>query len=140
MRSKLVRILHYTFALILFFGIASPSLSFAAISSPLEVVCAPGSGNENSTVCVENGKTQDAANNSIYGKNGIITKTAGLLSIVVGVVAVVMIMIAGLKFITSQGDANQVSSARNTALYAVIGLVVAALAQGIIIFVLDRLR
>ncbi len=61
-----------------------------------------------------------------------------LFSLVVGVIAVVMIIIGGLKFITSSGDSASVASARNTILYAVIGLVIVAFAQFIVRFVLAR--
>ncbi len=68
-----------------------------------------------------------------------ISTVVNILSIVVGLVAVIMIIVAGLKFITSQGDSNNVASARNTILYAIVGLVVVALAQVIVKFVLHKL-
>jgi hypothetical protein len=46
-----------------------------------------------------------------------------------------MIVIGGIKFATSAGDASGVSSAKNTILYAVIGLVVALMASGIVLLV-----
>ena len=57
---------------------------------------------------------------------------------IVGVVAVIMIIIGGLKYITSSGDSNNVSSAKNTILYAIIGLVVVVLAQVIVRFVVTK--
>jgi uncharacterized membrane protein len=60
------------------------------------------------------------------------------LSLVAGVAAVIMIIIAGMKFITGQGDAGAIASARNTLIYALVGLVVVALAQFIVHFVLGR--
>lgn len=68
---------------------------------------------------------------------GIVATVIDVLSIVVGVVAVIMIIIGGLKYITSSGDANNVSSAKNTILYAIIGLVVVLLAQIIVRFVIN---
>ena len=62
-----------------------------------------------------------------------------ILSWIVGVAAVVMIIIGGLRYVTSGGDSNSVNSAKNTVLYAVIGLAVAALAQVIVKFVLNKL-
>lgn len=59
-----------------------------------------------------------------------------LLSYVAGVIAVIMIMIAGLRYITSQGDSQKVSQAKNAIIYSSIGLVVAALAQIIVRFIL----
>lgn len=60
-----------------------------------------------------------------------------VLLFIVGLVAVIMIVISGFRFVTSGGDAGSVASARNTILYAVIGLVVAFLAFAIVNFVLD---
>ena len=68
----------------------------------------------------------------------IIKTVINVLSIVVGVVAVVMIIFGGLKYITSGGDSSNVSSAKNTIIYAIVGLVIVALAQFIVRFVLDK--
>lgn len=61
-----------------------------------------------------------------------------VFSAIIGVVAVVMMMIGGIKYVTSQGDATQTNNAKNTILYAAIGLVVAAIAQIFVQFVLSR--
>lgn len=61
-----------------------------------------------------------------------------LLGYIAGVVAIIMIVIAGFKYITSNGDSGKVSSAKNTLLYAVIGVAVAALSQFFVHFVLAR--
>lgn len=67
-----------------------------------------------------------------------IKNVINIISIVVGVIAVIMIIIGGLKYITSAGDSSKVSSAKDTILYAVIGLVIVALAQVIVRFVLRQ--
>lgn len=69
---------------------------------------------------------------------GIIELVINIFSLVVGIVAVIMIIVGGLKYITSGGDSGNVTGAKNTILYAVIGLVVVALAQFIVRFVLNR--
>jgi uncharacterized membrane protein YuzA (DUF378 family) len=61
-----------------------------------------------------------------------------IFSLIVGIVAVIMIIVGGLKYITSGGDSNNVSSAKSTIIYAIIGLVVVALAQFIVQFVLNK--
>lgn len=61
-----------------------------------------------------------------------------LLSIIVGIAAVIMIIVAGLRYVTSGGKEEGVKNAKNTILYAVIGLVVVALAQIIVHFVLTE--
>lgn len=69
---------------------------------------------------------------------GIIALVINIFSLVVGVISVIMIIIGGLKYITSAGDSGNVTSAKNTILYAVIGLVIVALAQLIVRFVIQR--
>lgn len=68
----------------------------------------------------------------------IITSAINIFSIVIGLVCVVMIIIGGLKYVTSGGDSGAVSGAKNTILYAVVGLVIVAIAQVIVRFVLNR--
>lgn len=70
--------------------------------------------------------------------NTLITKIVNILSVVVGIVAVIMIIIGGFRYITSGGKQESVTSAKNTILYAIIGLVIVALAQIIVKFVLNN--
>ena len=62
-----------------------------------------------------------------------------LLSAAVGVIAVIMIIISGLRYATSGGNAEAAKSAKNTITYAIIGLVIVAFAQIIVHFVLYRI-
>ena len=57
-----------------------------------------------------------------------------LLIYVVGIIAVIMIVVGGLRYVLSGGDASGISGAKNTILYAVVGLVVAILAYAIVNF------
>lgn len=68
----------------------------------------------------------------------LITTIVNVISIIVGVIAVIMIIFGGLKYITSGGDSNKITAAKNTIMYALIGLVVVALAQFIVRFVLSK--
>jgi hypothetical protein len=70
--------------------------------------------------------------------NDLIADIINIFSIVVGIVAVIMIIIGGFKYITSGGDSGNVTGAKNTILYAIIGLVIVALAQFIVKFVLSK--
>lgn len=58
-----------------------------------------------------------------------------ILSIVVAAAAVIFIIIGGVKYVTSNGNQEKVTSAKNTILYAVIGLVIVIFAQTILNFV-----
>lgn len=72
-----------------------------------------------------------------------LNKTLGnvinILSVVVGVAAVIMLIIGGFRYITSNGDSNQIGAAKNTVIYAIVGLVIVSFAQIIVKFVLSRL-
>lgn len=68
----------------------------------------------------------------------LLAHIVNVISIIVGVVAVIMIIFGGFKYITSGGDSNNVSGAKNTIIYAIIGLVIVALAQLIVHFVLNQ--
>lgn len=81
------------------------------------------------------GKACAAGDSSV---NKVIRVALNLLSVVAGVVAVIMVIIAGLKYITSQGDSNQISSSKKTLIYAIVGLVVVAFAQIIVKFVVHK--
>lgn len=70
--------------------------------------------------------------------NNIIAQVINIFSIIVGVIAVIMIIYGGFRYITSGGDSGKVGDAKNTILYAIIGLVLVALAQFVVKFVLNR--
>lgn len=87
----------------------------------------------------ETGSCEEAGEADATGKvNDAVRLALNLFSAVVGIIAVVMIIVGGIKYITSGGDSGNVTSAKNTILYAIIGLVVVALAQIIVRFVLAR--
>ena len=56
---------------------------------------------------------------------------------VLGVISVIMIIVGGIQYALGGGDSNQLTRAKNTILYAIIGLVVALLSYGIIYFILN---
>jgi zinc transporter ZupT len=70
---------------------------------------------------------------------GTVEKVITILLMLVAVIAILMIIVGGLKYITSGGDSGKVSSAKDTIFYSVIGLVIALLAQVIVRFVVNRL-
>lgn len=69
---------------------------------------------------------------------GLLSTIVGILSAVVGIAAVIMIIISGFKYVTAGGDSNNISSAKNTLIYAIVGLIIVALAQFIVNFVLEQ--
>jgi multisubunit Na+/H+ antiporter MnhB subunit len=69
--------------------------------------------------------------------NNVIQAIINTVIFVVGIVAVVMVILGGIKYSTSQGDSGKVKSAKDTIMYGIIGLVVAILAFAIVNFVLS---
>ncbi len=78
--------------------------------------------------------TTDDPGNTLSGK---ITKAINIASTIVGAAAVIMIIIGGFRYITSAGKQESVQGAKNTLLYAIIGLIIVALAQIIVHFVIQ---
>jgi hypothetical protein len=74
---------------------------------------------------------------NLFGDSGMFSQISNVLLYIIGAVAVIMIVIGGLRYVISGGDSNQITAAKNTILYAVIGLIVAMLAYAVIGFVLD---
>lgn len=119
-------------------------VAFAAVIVAGSVYAAPTIEN-----CIKEGSTLDVTsagsncgNQTLDGTTGInalIVSFINIFSIVVGVVAVIMLMYGGFRYITSGGDSGNVSNAKNTIIYAIVGLVIVFAAQGIVQFVLSKL-
>lgn len=77
------------------------------------------------------------------GQNDSLTNVfqivTNILLFLVGAVAVIMLVIGGLRYVTSNGDQNAVTGAKNTIMYAIIGIVVAFLAYAAVNFVVAQL-
>jgi len=54
----------------------------------------------------------------------------------VGSITLLIIVIAGLRYITARGDPNAVSQAKKALIYAIIGLVITLVAYSIVFFVI----
>ena len=71
--------------------------------------------------------------------NSLIHTIVNFFSLIVGAVSIIMIIYGGFKYITSGGDSAGVTAAKNTILYAIIGLIIVALSQLIVRFILSRI-
>jgi len=75
----------------------------------------------------------------LFGAGGVITTITNMLLFIVGGLSVIMIIIGGLRYVTSGGNSTSVTGAKNTIMYAIVGLVVSFLAFAAINFVLGAL-
>lgn len=72
--------------------------------------------------------------------NTVIKTIVNTLIFVIGIVAVIMIILGGISYATSQGDPAKVKKGKDTVLYGIIGLVIALLAYAIVNFVLNAMN
>ena len=75
----------------------------------------------------------------LFGDNGVFKRVTNTILYIVGIIAVIMLIIGGIKYVISGGDAKKVTDAKNTILYAIIGLVICFLAFAIVNFVISAL-
>jgi hypothetical protein len=99
----------------------------------------PAACKDNNAVVGNNRSDPNDDNNPIFGPQGIITGFIKLLSVITGITAVIAILAAGLRFITSGNNPKEVNVAREMIIYASIGLVIAASAQAIVRFWLYKI-
>ena len=135
------KIKNIVIAFTLMLAVGAPALVPVAVSaeSVKESLCrgtniaatgdsnSPGAGCESATADGSAGKLYELA-----------AKIVNIFSVIVGIIAVLMIIYGGFKYITSGGDSGNISGAKNTLIYAIVGLVVVALAQFIVRFVLGQ--
>lgn len=125
--------------------IAAFVFSVAAALSPLvpQAMAAPATGCDTGAAGgIKSGL--DCANNStapdtLFGSNSIFTNIVNTLLFVIGSVSVIMLIWGGIRYSTSAGNASNVTAAKNTIMYAIIGLIIAFLAYAIVNWVLVAL-
>lgn len=130
MISNMKRIIMIVSVLATLFAPSLVAMPALAANTPKDNICEGIGLSTNSSNCGDNGAQFMT----------ILTNLINLLIIVVGIVAVVMIIISGFNFITSGGDSGKVTTAKNTLMYAIIGLLVVAFAEVIVHFVIGTAR
>ncbi|MBR3386480.1 hypothetical protein IKG68_02845 [Candidatus Saccharibacteria bacterium] len=81
----------------------------------------------------------DGCPENLFGDTGVFRQVTNVILYIVGIVAVIMLIIGGIRYVVSGGDAKKVTDAKNTVLYAIIGLVICFLAFAIVNFVIEAL-
>ena len=84
-----------------------------------------------------NAAKADGMPSELVGENGIFLQITNTILYAVGIIAVIMLIWGGVRYIISGGDSKKVTDAKNTILYAILGLVVALLSYAIVNFVLN---
>jgi hypothetical protein len=98
--------------------------------------CDPSGGIQGGINCTDTDNTPD----NLFDQDGIFTTIVNILLFLIGAISVIMLIIGGIRYTISAGDSGNVTAAKNTILYAIIGLVVAFLAFAIVNWVLGALQ
>ena len=86
-------------------------------------------------------KSADNCAKGVQEENGgpIFTTAINIMLFVIGILSVIMLIYGGIRYVLSSGDAGAVQNAKNTIMYAIIGLVIAILAYAIVNFVITSI-
>jgi amino acid transporter len=81
----------------------------------------------------------DGCPTDLFGDNGAFKQITNTVLYIVGIIAVIMLIIGGIRYVISGGDSKKVTDAKNTVLYAIIGLVICFFSYAIVNFVITSL-
>ena len=81
----------------------------------------------------------DGCPRDLFGDTGVFKQVTNTILYIVGIVAVIMLIIGGVRYVISGGDSKKVTDAKNTVLYAIIGLVICFFSYAIVNFVITSL-
>lgn len=122
-------------ALVLVVVTASAPAMTAAWAPFGNVGCNRGANADSSAVCKDKGASSDP----LTGSDGLILKITNLVAIIAGIAAVIIIILAGLRFVTAGGSSEDIAGARRTIIYASVGLVVIVIGRLLIGLILSKL-
>lgn len=75
----------------------------------------------------------------LIGPTGVFTRITNTILYVIGIVSVIMLIFGGFRYVISAGDSKKITDAKNTILYAIIGLIIALLSYAIVHFVISTI-
>ena len=133
--KSLILVAVMSFAMVGAVAVAVPATGSAACSAIAKKVSQGASGAATGTQTDNCDTSTGVDDNSI---TAAAKKIVDLISIIVGIIAVIMIIWGGFRYITFGGDSGKVGNAKNSLIYAIVGLIIVALVQLIVRFVLNQ--
>lgn len=103
----------------------------AAAYDPLSDACQAGGDATSSSAC-------NGTHGVVGDPNQTLRKVTSIIALIAGIAAVIMIIISGLFFVLSNGDAQKAATARTSLIGAIVGLVIIVAAQSLILFILRK--
>ncbi|MCA9348771.1 hypothetical protein KC878_01340 [Candidatus Saccharibacteria bacterium] len=118
---------------LLIFGLLGMALTLVAAAGPDRTFA------DEQTDAVIGGASQVPGQGGGTKLTSVVKNLLTVLSWVAGVISVIMMVVSGIQISVANGDASKVGRARNSIIYAVVGLVVVILAQTIVRFALNNI-
>lgn len=118
------------------FALMTSTSAFVHVPMVAAADCEEG-GLSDGVECVSEGV---AFADRLFGDGGAITNIINTMLFLIGIISVIMLIIGGLRYVISGGDQTAVQNAKNTILYAIVGLIISLLALAIVQFVTGRLE
>jgi hypothetical protein len=112
------------------FSFAGQNHASALFSNASAQACAGVNAPSSSTTCADETTSIGSLVNTVIN----------IISWIVGIAAILMVIVGGFRYVVSGGDSTATSSARNTILYALVGLAIAVIAQVLIHFVFKHVN
>lgn len=116
------------------------------VAAPIAVTSTAQAATANEQLCTGSGSIWNAGSNTCTDANGggtldqFIKTIVNILLFIIGAIAVIMIIIGGIRYVVSGGDQKAVTDAKNTILYAVVGVVIAIMGYAIVNFVVSNVK
>jgi type IV secretion system pilin len=129
-------------ALFLTFGFGAASVVATMVVAPTVLAAAPDCNPDTTTNPIANGAScaQAAGTSSnLFAPGGVFQTIADTMIFVIGAVAVIFLIIGGLRYVISNGDPKNVTAAKDTILYAIVGIVVAIISFAVVSFVITQI-
>ena len=89
---------------------------------------------------IEEARADSQEGTTLFEDGGIFRTITNILLFLVGAISVIMLIIGGIRYVISGGDQQAVTNAKNTILYAIVGIIVAFLAYAAVQFVISQLE
>lgn len=112
-------------------------ISLVLLLSPVAIAGSAAESIFNEDACQGDTSICSGTSNELIN---VIAVVINIMIFVAGIIAVIMIIVGGIQYATSSGDSNSISRAKNTILYAIIGLAVAIMSFAIVSFVLEQFQ
>lgn len=91
------------------------------------------------TACYVAGGGAIGCGTGLFASGGFVATAINTVIFIVGALSVIMVIIGGLRYVLSGGDAAGLKSAKETIIYALVGLIISLLSFAVVGFVINQI-